>query len=415
MPRKFEELSAFSQSKGRRWFVICRVWFISVNLAAELARIRIVLAANVVDGYPSEFEYTRDFLLENGIGNLTTISHPLQKRSEGISRFTNYVNGKEARTRSISRPNFPPSTHVIDFATGLLPLKADIWIGFNPIMTAMGALVPRSKVLANWAIDFVPSRGTNGLAENIYRGIEGFMMNRIDVQIENTIAALEARSTLTGRNPKCQIIAPIGVWHDSFSKPQPARHAQRRVVYFGSLDERNGVPFLSEIFPLMLNQDSNLLIDVIGEGEYSSLMVDLTHQFPEQFTYHGYIENQGQIDEILRRSVVAVAPKDESPGSFTQFAEPQKLKYYASNGVPTILTNIAPAAEQMENSRAAVLLSQSDGHSKWVDTIFHWLDDSDDWFAHATNSHNYALNFERKHVYTQTFLTLLNLVTEKYK
>ena len=386
-----------------------------MNLAAELARRRIVLAANIVDGYPSEFEYTRDFLIENGVGELTTISHPLQKRSAAISRCVHYINGEKVRHRSVSRPNFPPLTHVVDLTTGLLPIKSDIWIGFNPIMTAMGAIVPRSKILANWAIDFVPSRGTNGFTEKVYRGIEEFMMNRIDVQIENTHAALVARSEMTNRAPTCQIIAPIGVWEDSFSAPQLVRHAERRVVYFGSMDSRNGVPFLSEVFPLILHRDSNLHIDVIGEGESTSLMVELANQFPTQFTYHGYIEDQEKIDQILRHSVVAIAPYDESPGTFTKFADPQKLKYYASNGVPTILTNVAPAAEEMRNCGAAILLSRSDGHSKWIDAIFHWLDNSDDWLAAALSSYSYALNFERKHVYTRIFSTLLNLVAEESK
>jgi hypothetical protein len=92
-------------------------------------------------------------------------------------------------------------THVLDYATGLLPIKSDIWIGFNPIMTAMGALVPQSKVLANWAIDFVPHRGEIGIAEKLYRKTERFMMNHLDAQIENSQAALEARIEATGIKP----------------------------------------------------------------------------------------------------------------------------------------------------------------------------------------------------------------------
>ena len=386
-----------------------------MNLAAELARSRIVLAANIVDGYPSEFEYTRDFLLDNGVGQLTTISHPLQKRSVAVSRYVRYADGEIVSDRSVPRPNYPPLTHTIDLSTGLLPLRSDIWIGFNPIMTAMGAIVPRSKILANWAIDFVPSRGANGFIEKFYRGIESFMMNHIDAQIENTSAAMTARREMTGRTPVSQIIAPIGVWKDSFSEPQLVRHAERRVVYFGSMDARNGVPFLSEIFPIMLSRDPHLQIDVIGEGESSPLMADLAERFPTQFTYHGYMKEQGQIDQILRRSVVAIAPYDESPGSFTQFADPQKLKYYASNGLPIALTNVAPAAEEMSNCGAAILLSRADGYDKWVDAVFHWLDNSDDWFTAAKSSYNYALNFERKYVYVNTFSALLDLVAKKTK
>ena len=152
----------------------------SVSLTDQLAKCRIVLAANIVDGYPSEFEYTKEFLISNGVGKLTTISHPLQRRSSSKSRVVRYEEGKATRNITIWRPNTPPMTHVLDFATGLLPIKNDIWIGFNPIMTAMGALVPKSKVLANWAIDFVPNRGEIGIAEKFYRGTERFMMNHLE-------------------------------------------------------------------------------------------------------------------------------------------------------------------------------------------------------------------------------------------
>lgn len=379
----------------------------------QLPDVRIVLAANIVDGYPSEFEFTRDFLLENGVGQLTTISHPLQKRSRAMSRLTRYVDGVEVLNRSLRRPNFPPSTHVLDFATGLLPLRTDIWIGFNPVMTAMGALLPRSKVLVNWAIDFVPSRGENGVAEKLYRGVESFMMNRLDVQIENSAAALAARSQMTGVVPASQILAPIGVWQESFSAPTSSRHTERRVVYFGSMDSRNGAPFLAEVFAAVLKKDSLLRIDVIGEGESSGLMQKLANQYPNQLTFHGYIADQRQIDSILRKSVVALAPYDETPGSFTQFADPQKLKYYASNGVPTLLTNVAPAAQIMNSRGSAHLLSQSDGVNKWTEAIFNWLDNPEEWITAAKNSYEYALDFERKSVYSRTFASLLGELATK--
>lgn len=384
-----------------------------MNDLRQLPNVRIVLAANIVDGYPSEFEFTRDFLLENGVGQLTTISHPLQRRSRAMSRFTRYANGVEVLNRSIRRPNFPPSTHVLDFITGLLPLRTDIWIGFNPVMTAMGALIPRSKVLANWAIDFVPTRGANGVAEKLYRGVESFMMNRLDAQIENSTAALTARSQMTGVIPASQMLAPIGVWQESFSEPTSSRHAERRVVYFGSMDTRNGVPFLADVFGAMLKLDSTLRIDAIGEGESSALMQSLAIQYPNQFTFHGYVADQHLIDSILRKSVVAIAPYDETPGSFTQFADPQKLKYYASNGVPTVLTNVAPAAQIMHNRGSAVLLSQVDGVDRWTKAVFNWLDNPDEWIEAAKSSYEYALDFERNSVYSRTFSSLLSQLASK--
>ena len=384
-----------------------------MSLTDQLAKCRIVLAANIVDGYPSEFEYTKEFLLSNGVGQLTTISHPLQRRSSSRSRIVRYEEGKESRNISVPRPNIPPMTHVLDYATGLLPIKSDIWIGFNPIMTAMGALVPQSKVLANWAIDFVPNRGEIGIAEKFYRKTERFMMNHLDAQIENSQAALEARIEATGIKPNCQLLAPIGVWKDSFSAPVRTRHEQRRIVYFGSLDQRNGAPFLAELLAVLLQLDSDVIVDVIGEGDSSEAFLDLSKRFPQQICYHGYIEKQLEIDLILRQCVVALAPYDETPGSFTKFADPQKLKYYAANGLPVILTNVAPSAIVMEKCGAAILLSQSDGFGIWVAAIEELLNDYEAWQKSASNSYTYALQFERNNVYTETFGALLSLLEIK--
>jgi glycosyltransferase involved in cell wall biosynthesis len=139
-------------------------------------------------------------------------------------------------------------------------------------------------------------------------------------------------------------------------------------------------------------------------------MRNLAHRFPDQIIFHGYIEKQDDINAILRRAVVALAPYDELPGSFTEFADPQKLKYYAANGVPTILTNVAPAAREMERCGAAVLLAQSAGPEKWASVLNNWLNNSSEWYVAAKSSYEYALNFERNHVYSKTFKTLFSLL-----
>jgi hypothetical protein len=110
---------------------------------------------------------------------------------------------------------------------------------------------------------------------------------------------------------------------------------------------------------------------------------------------------------------VAIAPYDEAPGSFTKFADPQKLKYYASNGVPTILTDVAPAAQVMKKRGAALLLSQTDGINRWTESISGWLNNSDSWYEAAKNSYSYALDFERTYVYSRTISSLIGLLNSK--
>lgn len=372
-----------------------------MNSWVKLNDARIVLAANVVDGYPSEFEYLRDFLIENGASRLTTIASPLERRSQARTIIHSYRDGRLKRTVSIRRPNIPPLTFVLDFLLVLRQFKCDLWIGFNPIMSSIGVL-SRSKKVANWAIDFVPNRGSNFLAERSYRAIERFGMRNLAFQIENTTAAMSARTTETGYAPKVQILAPIGVWEESFAEPVLERHRNRSIVYFGSLDARNGAPFLLDIMETILLSDSVVKFHVIGDGPFAPQFSDLALRFPNQVDFHGYIERQDEIDEILRSAVVALAPYSEDPGQFTQFADPQKLKYYAANGLPVVLTEVAPAAVKMRDSGAGIILSRSDGSDIWAQTINSLLDDVDKWLGAALDAYRYGLQFNRTQIYSRT-------------
>ena len=366
---------------------------------ASLLTKKLVLAANIVDGYPSEYEYLRDFLVEHGAQRITTISSPLERRSRARTVIRTYEHGKLMSTVSIPRPNIPPFTFVIDFLLVLPRIKCDLWIGFNPIMTSIG-IMSRSKKIANWAIDFVPSRGSNFIAEKSYRAIEKFAMKNLSIQIENTPAAMNARTAETGYSPPIQLIAPIGVWESSFAEPIPGRHQNRSVVYFGSLDIRNGAPFLLEILQATISIDKRVKFRVVGDGPYAPQFSSLAERFPEQVDFRGYMENQDEIDEILRTAVVAVAPYSEVPGQFTQFADPQKLKYYAANGLPVILTEVAPAAAKMRETGACTILRQADGPDVWAKEIISLLDDPDRWLDIALNSYRYSIQFNRELIYS---------------
>jgi len=367
---------------------------------------RIVLAANIVDGYPSEFEYTRDFLLREGCDRLITVSSPLEKRSRPRSVISRYSNGSISRQTIVPHPIFLPYSHGLSFLIPLIPLKHDIWIGFNPVMTTIGALSSRRATLVNWAIDFVPSKG-EGVSEVTYRMLERFMMKRLDIQIENTINAMNERTTATGHVPPVQLIAPIGVWESAFAAPTQQQFTNRTVVYFGSIDGRNGSPFLEELIKDLLEADPSIRIEVVGDGPEASRFRTLSTLVPDRLAFHGYIEDQNEVNEILRRATLAVAPYDETPGQFTSFADPQKLKYYAANSLHVLMTDVAPAARVMAEAGAATLLSASEGVARWRQMILELLNSTDKWSKAANDSFLYSRAFDREAIYRSTFREVL--------
>lgn len=379
-----------------------------MELSERLETKRIVLAANVVDGYPSEFEYARDFLLRHGVKSLFTIASPLQRRSASRTVLSSYKDGLLVKTISLPRPNFPPFTYVFDLFLILLRKKYDLWIGFNPFMSAIGAMSSRKGTLVNWGIDFVPQREEGGVAEKIYRRLEQIMMKRLKVQVENTAAARDARVATHNIKPALQLIAPIGVWSNDYSEPTQEQYLNRKIVYFGSIDDRNGARFLEEILKTLIQECDDVAVEIIGAGAVDHLMISLAVAFPQKVIYHGFKESQDEVNNILRTCSIALAPFQESEDTFTAFADPQKLKYYAANGLPVILTNVAPAAKIMSDLGAAVILSNDNPPIEWVETIMSFLNNETTWSSASKASYNYSLRFDRESIYTSTFNEILN-------
>ena len=161
---------------------------------------KFVLLANVVDGFESEFEYLTKYLCERGIESVVAISQPLDSRSSPFTVFRSFIHGAAGPVFRWKRPHKPPFTHAFDFVYPPKSLKGDIWIAFNPVQAAIARLrMNRKSLLVHWAIDFVPQKSSNPVVNFCYRFIERFMFKRVDVQIENSQAALKMRQELLKR------------------------------------------------------------------------------------------------------------------------------------------------------------------------------------------------------------------------
>lgn len=369
--------------------------------SSELFAKSFVLVAHVVDGFPSECEYLAAFLNSRGARKVVVLNFPLQKRSKSRVSIIVYRDGKLVSERSYWRPNFPPVTQVLDLLVMLFPFRTDVWIGFNPVATFLGTGLARKKTLVNWAIDFVPRRSDNGVAERAYRWIERQVMFKINIQVENSKAALQARSDLTGITPPLQILAPIGVWAESFAKLTPLINRSRRVIYFGSLDERNGAQKLPSLIDELMRRDPSIGFHVIGTGPCENEITDCINRWSSSrdVVFHGYIEDQKDVDELLRASAMAVAPYSSEPGLFTEFADPQKLKYYAANCLPIFMPRVAKTSESLFENGAAFELMNTENEAAWASQILRLLNDPEGWMVASTAAQTWSLQFERTSIY----------------
>jgi glycosyltransferase involved in cell wall biosynthesis len=102
---------------------------------------------------------------------------------------------------------------------------------------------------------------------------------------------------------------------------------------------------------------------------------------------------------ILGSASIAIAPFDETPGSFTEYADPQKIKFYLAAGLPILLTSIPPNSHELVENAGCTVLSHDDGLGKWSSTILRVLESEQDYLVRSKLAYEYAEQFSRTVIY----------------
>ena len=375
-----------------------------------------VLLANVIEGFDSEFEYLSRYLSDLNVAEIHTLSHPLDRRSKPFTTYQIFNTGNQMTSFSWRRPHRPPLTHIFDFFYPPKMVEGDIWIAFNPVQAAAARLRMNDKsLLVHWAIDFVPQKSLNPLVNFCYRFLERYMFKRVDVQIENTQAAMEMRQKLMKRVPPHQAIAPIGVFDSDFKSPTTARLKDPKVVYFGSIDDRNDVEFVAEIAREICTTETSATFHFIGSGpleekikqQLSDLLMD------NRVVFHGFVKDQLTITNLLGDCVVALAPFLDNDRQFTKFADPQKIKYYLAAGLPIFLTDVPPNAQDLVDRAGCSILSKQEGPKVWADHISLLIHSPADWLNRAAKAFQVGTEYERTKIYDRTLSLIAVALAER--
>ena len=252
-----------------------------------------------------------------------------------------------------------------------------------------------------WAIDFIPQKSKSRVVSYLYRLIERFMMKGIDLQIENSERALQARQEITGITPRHSAVIPITIGETCFRQPHKDRWFARRVVYFGSIDERNGLPFLIELIKHLCDHDETVSFDIIGDGPLKNQVsgeLDVLIRSGRVVLW-GYVAEEEKVVSILGSASIAIAPFDESPGSFTEYADPQKIKFYLAAGLPILLTGVPPNSHELVESAGCFVFSHDDGLGRWRSKILNVLENEQEYLLRSNLAYEYAKRFSRNATY----------------
>jgi glycosyltransferase involved in cell wall biosynthesis len=325
----------------------------------QLAGKTLAIATHVFGSGPADplEEYAR-----NRAGRVLVVRHAFSYAREVDSVVRRWESGElvhEKRVRWHRRVP-EPITWTKDFALDVLwgarqPGPIDVFIGIDSLNAAAGLALRRARRARRvvfWTIDYVPRRFGNALLNEVYHRFDRLCVRRCD-QTWNVSPRMEPARRKQGIDGP-QVIVPIGA---NVRSPQPAADPPQ-VIFVGHLLEKQGVQLALQALPRVRERVPETRLIVIGDGPYRRRLQELAHDLTveDAVEFTGYIESHEVVEKRIEESVVGLAPYDPIIASFTEYADPGKVKNYLAAGVPVITTEVVHSAAELVDEGAAIVI-----------------------------------------------------------
>ena len=243
----------------------------------------------------------------------------------------------------------------LDLLWGARTPTIDIFVGIDSLNAAAGLALRQARKVRRtifWTIDYVPERFSNPLLNRIYHAFDRMCVRRSDMtwNVSPRMEPARRESGIVGPQQVVEIGANV-------RPPMPPADPPQ-LIFVGHLLEKQGVQLVLRALPAVRAAVPAVRLLVIGDGPYrqqlETLAGNLAVDGSVEFT--GYIDRHEEVEERIAESVLGLAPYDPSIASFTEFADPGKIKNYLAAGVPVVTTHVVHSACKLAEEGAAIVI-----------------------------------------------------------
>jgi|SRR6185369_400282 len=180
-------------------------------------------------------------------------------------------------------------------------------------------------------------------------------------------------------------------------------HKKKKIIvgFLGMLKASQGIDMMINSLPELIKKFPKLQLEIIGSGPEEHRFKQKTRKYHKNVTFHGFIENQNDIEKITKRWAIGLALYTPEKSNESYWGDPSKIKVYISNGIPVITTNVSYFASEIKKKKAGIVVphNKPEIFSQAVQSIIK---------AQKTYQKN-ALSLAKKYQYTKIYPKLFEV------
>jgi glycosyltransferase involved in cell wall biosynthesis len=392
----------------------CQTHVHSEKVIKDLSMLSFLVVSHVA--FTGHAQELKSFLKKQA-EKLVFIGHPFSYalQNESIAEFyEKNMLKSELRTPKIGISEI--FLYLKDFFTTFyfifrLKVKVNIYVGVDPLNTLVGLVLKRlgfAQITIFYVIDYVPCRFKNVILNNAYRSLDRLCVYNADYTWNLTSAMADARQQIgISKSSTNQITVPTGT-HFEKLKSNPFECSEKgTVVFLSHLRKGQGIELVLEALPQVVKQVPSVKLVVIGTGPLEKYFREeiKKRKLTNNIVFLGYIENPDEIDEIVAKCRVGIAPYVPDPNSFTWYADPGKPKVYLGCGIPVIITKVPEVAFEISKRGAGIAINYNS--HELSEAIIKILCDDKLYQAYRANAIKFASELDWDSVFTEAFSKIL--------
>lgn len=340
------------------------------SLLLRLKKLNIALVSHIFATGPA---LDLEEYLKDKTKSLFFIGHPFPYRKEVNSFYRIYKNKKLVKEHKAIGWKLPEVLfYVKDFLYTFWWVlskkqKFDYYIGSDNFTAFLGLILKKiGKVnhVILYTIDYMPKRFDNPILNWLYHFFDKMCLKFCHIVWNVSPNMAKAREKYSGikiEKSSPQIVVPLGMWHKRISRLSLKR-VKYQIVFLGHILEKQGLDIAIKALPQLIKRFPQIKLLIIGTGPDEKRLRNLARKLKVEnyIEFTGYVESHEEVEKLLSQSTVALATYKPDPQSFSNWADPMKIKTYIAAGLPVVLTKVPPIAKDIEKNKCGFIVDYSE-------------------------------------------------------